>query len=724
MAYLVLARKYRPERFADMVGQEHVTQTLQNAIANGRVHHAYLLCGVRGLGKTTAARILAKCLVCEQGPAREPCNACEQCRAISEGRSVDVVEIDGASNNSVDNIRNLREQVHYLPQFARRKIYIIDEVHMLTSSAFNALLKTLEEPPEHVTFIFATTDPHKVLPTIMSRVSRLDLRRVPGNLLVAHLASVLEREGVKMEEEGLRVVSQCSEGSVRDALTLLDKVLAFAADPTLVRADEVRTILGQPDRLAVADLVQAILDRHPGQVLERFDAIARSSNDLLRLGIQVLQHLRDLAVVRAVPDPEHQRGALLDVSEAAFERLQAQAAATSPTVVAQLFDRFTHVVEQLEDSRVPRLLLEMGLLDLAHAEPLAPMSELVERLAAIGGGNGGARGGGARGPGGAAPSRGGGAARERGAAGVRAAPSPAPSAADRHAEPRAEPRTEPRAEPRAEPRPGQRPEPREPQQTARARPEPTPAPRPQAQTRPAAARPSAASPEPAPAPAPSSSLAATLWKMVGQSPSAEPAPVSPTPASAASAEGFELRAEEDPPAPVAHLEAPTPDAGCPSSRCTPRDVIPWQRLEPFAAWESLLDRIRDEDDFLFAVLGSLGLSRLDEHRVVLAGTGGNFARDQLAHDPELRVRLEGFMRDYFGVAPKVELLDAAPALPHLPSLELVERQRKRDFQERLEEEAQSNPKIQALLREFGGTLRVVRPASDGSSGDSGATLGS
>lgn len=237
------------------------------------------------------------------------------------------------------------------------------------------------------------------------------------------------------------------------------------------------------------------------------------------------------------------------------------------------------------------------------------------------------------------------------------------------------------------------------------------------------------SPAPAAAPASEPAPARTpepVPDRAAQAPAERPAAVSDRPGLEPRA-GFELRAEEDPPGPVRHLEAPTPDAGCPSSRCTPRDVIPWERLEPFAAWESLLDRIRDEDDFLFAVLGSLGLSSLDKDRIVLAGTGGNFARDQLANDPEQRIRLEGFMRDYFGVAPRVELIDAAPALPHLPSLELIEQQRKREFQERLEEEAHSNPKIQALLKEFGGTLRGVRAAirsgGDGSPGDSGATLG-
>ncbi|MCA9713896.1 MAG: DNA polymerase III subunit gamma/tau, partial [Myxococcales bacterium] len=251
MAYVVLARKYRPQRFADLVGQEHVTKTLANAISHDRVHHAYLFCGARGLGKTSAARILAKCLVCERGPAIEPCNECRECTAVTDGSSVDVIEIDGASNNRVDDIRNLREQVRYLPQTARKKIYIVDEVHMLTGSAFNALLKTLEEPPPHVTFILATTEVHELPATILSRVSRFDFRRVASGQLVAHISHLLEQEGVQIEEAGLYTIARAGDGSVRDTLTLLDKIIAFASDTRAVSEREVRTVLGVPARIAV-----------------------------------------------------------------------------------------------------------------------------------------------------------------------------------------------------------------------------------------------------------------------------------------------------------------------------------------------------------------------------------------------------------------------------------------------------------------------------------------
>lgn len=380
MAYLVLARKYRPERFADMVGQEHVTRTLTNALNHDRLHHAYLFCGVRGLGKTTAARILAKCLVCEHGPTMDPCNACDQCRAVTEGRSTDVIEIDGASNNSVDDIRSLREKVHYLPQSARRKIYIIDEVHMLTASAFNALLKTLEEPPAHVTFLFATTDPHKVLPTIMSRVSRLDFRPASNDTLIRHMGNITAREGVHVDEGGLRVVARCADGSIRDGLTLLDKVIAFAEDPNAITEAEVQTILGQADRFAVADLIDAVLAGDGELTLQRFAQLCQAAHSLPRLAVAILQHFRDLAVVKSCTDTS----ALLDASESLRERLTTQAADVELVVLGQLFDRFSHAVDGLEDAKAPRLALEMALLELAQTERLIPIGDLVARLRALG----------------------------------------------------------------------------------------------------------------------------------------------------------------------------------------------------------------------------------------------------------------------------------------------------------------------------------------------------
>src|SRR6202795_4694406 len=233
MTYQVLARKWRPQVFAAVVGQDPVTRTLQNALASGRVAHAYLFTGPRGVGKTTTARLLAKALNCEQGPTSEPCNACSNCREIGEGNAFDVLEIDGASHTQVDKMRDLMETVAHRPIKSRLKIFIIDEVHMLSQHSFNALLKTLEEPPEHVKFIFATTDPHKVLPTVVSRCQRYDLKRIGLGELRAHLARTFQAEGIVLSEEAVALVAREAEGSLRDAQSLLEQVLAVAGATTI-----------------------------------------------------------------------------------------------------------------------------------------------------------------------------------------------------------------------------------------------------------------------------------------------------------------------------------------------------------------------------------------------------------------------------------------------------------------------------------------------------------
>lgn len=255
--YLALARKYRPQDFTQVIGQDAVVHTLGNAIQFQRIHHAYLFCGARGVGKTSMARIFAKSLNCEKGPTLTPCQTCDLCQAITRGSSMDVIEIDGASNTGVDNIRELREQVKYAPNDCRYKIYIIDEVHMLSTSAFNALLKTLEEPPEHVIFVFATTEPHKIPITILSRCQRYDFRKVSTPILLKHLKKVLEAESVKGEEAALHLIAECAQGSVRDAMSLVDQVIGASPDGLIEK--NIRALLGLGDRLLVQNAFTALV---------------------------------------------------------------------------------------------------------------------------------------------------------------------------------------------------------------------------------------------------------------------------------------------------------------------------------------------------------------------------------------------------------------------------------------------------------------------------------
>ncbi len=320
MSYLVLARKYRPQTFEQVIGQEHVTRTLQNAIERGRIHHAFLFCGGRGTGKTTTARILAKALSCVNAPTPQPCNVCPACVEITQGSSVDVQEIDAASQNRVEDIRDLREAIRYAPVRGKKKLYILDEVHMLSTSAFNALLKTLEEPPPHAVFVFATTDPHKLPQTILSRVQRYDFKLVPTSRLVEHLADVLGQEGLQFERSALSLIAREGAGSVRDSLSLLDQVLASAQGP-LTEA-QAAAVLGVADRGLILGLGRAILARNAGEAVSLVAHAYERGFDLVQLARTLLSHLRDLVIVSVVKDPLP----LLDVTAGELDELHAQAA--------------------------------------------------------------------------------------------------------------------------------------------------------------------------------------------------------------------------------------------------------------------------------------------------------------------------------------------------------------------------------------------------------------
>jgi DNA polymerase III subunit gamma/tau len=375
VSYLVLARKYRPQRFEDLVGQEHIARTLTNAINLARVHHAFLFTGARGVGKTSAARILARALCCASGPTATPCGKCDFCQEIVSGQSVDVVEIDGASNRGVDDARTLREAARYAPSKGRKKVYIVDEVHMFTPEAFNALLKTLEEPPSHVVFILATTEVHRIPITILSRCQRYDFKLISTARLCAHLESVLVRENISFEPEGLRLLARQAGGSVRDALSLLDQMIAFVGDAPIT-AQRVAEVLGVADRRLLAGLYQAALDRDAARALRALAEAVDRGVDLAQLSRAFLGFIHDVEVASLVADPAD----LVDASADEIAEARALGEKTPRGLGATLFDRWARAVDEAGRSQTPRLILEMALVDLCFAEPLVPLPDLLNRL--------------------------------------------------------------------------------------------------------------------------------------------------------------------------------------------------------------------------------------------------------------------------------------------------------------------------------------------------------
>ena len=375
MSYLVLARKYRPQRFSDLAGQEHVARTLTNAIALGRVHHAFLFTGARGIGKTSAARILAKALCCEKGPTADPCGACAICLSIASGQSVDVLEIDGASNTGVDDVRTLREGVRYLPAEARKKVYIIDEVHMLSTSAFNALLKTLEEPPPHVVFIFATTESHKIPATILSRCQRYDFKLLSTSALSAHLAQILVKENIDCEPDAVRLLAREAAGSVRDGLSLLDQVLAYVGKDKLTR-ERIAEVLGVADRSLLFRLAGTVLDHDVASALRGLAEAVERGVDLVQLARSFLGLLHDLEIVSLVPDAAD----LIDATPEEIAEAKKLVEKAPRGLVTSLFERWARAVEDAARSQTPRLIIEMALIDLCFAEPLLPLGDLLDRL--------------------------------------------------------------------------------------------------------------------------------------------------------------------------------------------------------------------------------------------------------------------------------------------------------------------------------------------------------
>jgi DNA polymerase-3 subunit gamma/tau len=380
MTYQVLARRLRPQRFEDVIGQEHVTHTLQAAIKAGRVAHAFLFCGPRGVGKTTTARILAKALDCERGPTPDPCNACSTCHEIAEGIAFDVLEIDGASHTQVDKMRDLMETVAHRPMKSRFKIYIIDEVHMLSQHSFNALLKTLEEPPPHVKFIFATTDPQKVLPTVVSRCQRYDLRRIALDELGAHLGRTVAAEQRTADPAALALIAREADGSLRDAQSLLEQVLATG----VASIDEavVRDVVGGADRGLVIEVAGAVLQGDATRCVRALRSLHAHGYDARRFCRDLLEHFRHLAVLGATGD----RTLLAGLPEAEIDALATQAATRASDDLQRAFRVLLDADEAIAvPARTidPQLVLEMAVLRLATSAPLVSFDELTRRLEAL-----------------------------------------------------------------------------------------------------------------------------------------------------------------------------------------------------------------------------------------------------------------------------------------------------------------------------------------------------
>jgi DNA polymerase-3 subunit gamma/tau len=387
VSYLVLARKWRPQTFNDLVGQEHVCRTLQNAIESGRVAHAFLFTGARGVGKTSAARILAKALECEQGQNTEPCNACPACTAITAGNAVDVFEIDGASNTGVDDIRELRENIKYLPSSCRFKIFIIDEVHMLSTSAFNALLKTLEEPPPHVKFIFATTEPHKVPVTILSRCQRFDFKRIPLQKIAARLRYISDQENISVSDASLTAIARKGDGSMRDSLSTLDQVLAFCGDT--VSDDEVTSLLGVVDRRLLLATSEAVFARDCEAVIEIVKQVDDNGYNMRQYCQELIGHFRNLTLVRLTKNSSE----LLDLAEGELAEINGQAGCTRIEDLQRHLSVLLKAEIEMAASGFSRLILEMALVKMCSLSPVVPVNEILARLKALEGSQAGSTAG-------------------------------------------------------------------------------------------------------------------------------------------------------------------------------------------------------------------------------------------------------------------------------------------------------------------------------------------
>jgi DNA polymerase-3 subunit gamma/tau len=374
MTYLIYARKYRPKTFEEMIGQKPVVQTLQNAIKNDRVAQAYIFSGMRGVGKTTAARILAKALNCQHGPTATPCNKCEFCRSVNEDRSVDVMEIDGASNRGIEEVRSLREGVKYKPIYSRYKVIIIDEVHMLTREAFNALLKTLEEPPPHTVFIFATTEFHKVPATIVSRCQHFEFKKISQKEIINHLLSITQKENITISPFGLNLIADAADGSLRDAQSLLDQAVAFSGEN--ISDEDLKEILGVMNREILFEFSSAIIQEKPNQIFSLVEKVVDNGYDLRFFHKELIQHFRNLLLASSMKKPEE----LLPLREEDVKKLKEEAERASPEEILRYLVALQQGEQGLRFSSHPRIYLEVLLVKLCHFKKITPLRDILQEL--------------------------------------------------------------------------------------------------------------------------------------------------------------------------------------------------------------------------------------------------------------------------------------------------------------------------------------------------------
>ncbi|MBK6517586.1 MAG: DNA polymerase III subunit gamma/tau [Polyangiaceae bacterium] len=708
MSYVVLARKWRPMTFEDLVGQEHVATTLGNAIAIDRVAHAFLFTGVRGVGKTTSARILAKALNCEKGPTSKPCLECPACKEIAAGVDMDVQEIDAASRTGVDDIRDLQEKLVYRPARDRFKIFIVDEVHMLSQNAWNAFLKTLEEPPPHVKFIFATTEVNKVPVTILSRCQRYDFKLITATTIAARLEHVLREEGIKAEQAAVQLLAREAAGSMRDAMSLLDQVIAWAGGDAGLTAAGVARALGVAESSALYALAKAAVRGDATMSLTRAVELGDAGFDVGHMTRDLLALLRDVVCARVAPDAR----ALLAVPDAELDELRSIAGLAPADDLSRIYLGFAKSTEEILQSPLPRASFEMAIVRMATRPPLVPVDELVRRLVDL-------------------------EARLEGRPVPRPDREPPPPAqAQRPAATRearaSEERTratsgEASEDPGPPPAPGDEVAQREvAQREISATPAPPVAARPEA---PLAARPEAATREPEPPPLfshddfddepppPDEVLEAPP-------PSVEPAPPisfeprgslvfepPPMPASVRAAEPFTFKPPSLPPPASAALPLRS-DPPPPSRRPGLAPIL--DATHPgFAVLADLADAVRAKSGRLASVLERAALVEATEHRLVLGFEARSFEAGLVA-EPQARVLIASMAVATLGPGAAVELVDVASG-DEVPTLAKMVSEAVRARRDAIDRSIRTHPLVVAAVEHLGAEIRDVRLPKDAES---------